>query len=180
MIYKYGTAGFRYQAVLLPKVVQRLGSAMAMIVNMYSPEAYGVMFTASHNPAADNGVKIVYRNGISLPQPHIDFLEHFVNMPEEECEQILSSPGFLESILTNDSDKYSCSADFNVLKEYINASVSAGYEVVSPPKKESVHRRNIVILARDTRDSGEALEKLFEYGFQRVSKDIEILKAGIF
>jgi phosphoacetylglucosamine mutase len=186
MIFQYGTAGFRYLSTYLPHIAYRIGAAMAMIVNMYSPEAYGIVFTASHNPWRDNGVKIVYRNGLMLPKQHVEFLEYFVNLSDEECHKILDTPGLLETVLSKENSRIAAEdKEIRTLKDLIDSAVNAGYDpslsILTSEEsieKKNNEKKNIVILARDTRESGEYLEQVFESGFKRVSSDIELLKAG--
>ncbi|CAJ0579235.1 unnamed protein product, partial [Mesorhabditis spiculigera] len=54
----YGTAGFRDRAETLPFVMFRVGFLAALRAKKFN-KTVGVMITASHNPACDNGVKIV-------------------------------------------------------------------------------------------------------------------------
>ena len=48
--YSYGTAGFRYDASLLPCVFVRMGIFSALRSASLGGEEVGVMITASHNP----------------------------------------------------------------------------------------------------------------------------------
>jgi len=57
--FQYGTAGFRMRADLLDYVVFVVGITAAMRSRKMSSHTIGVMITASHNKAEDNGVKIV-------------------------------------------------------------------------------------------------------------------------
>lgn len=43
----------------------------------------GVMISASHNPAADNGIKFFAHNGCKLPDELEDEIEHFLHNPEQ-------------------------------------------------------------------------------------------------
>jgi phosphoacetylglucosamine mutase len=63
----YGTAGFRTTAELLDSTVFRCGLLVGVRA-LLTQRACGVMVTASHNPVADNGVKLVEPGGEMLPQ----------------------------------------------------------------------------------------------------------------
>ncbi|KAI1261000.1 phosphoglucomutase/phosphomannomutase domain-containing protein [Xylariaceae sp. FL1019] len=83
-IYKYGTAGFRMNADLLDGVTFRVGLLAALRTRKLNGQAIGVMVTASHNPAVDNGVKIVDPMGDMLEQDWESFATDLVNAPSHE------------------------------------------------------------------------------------------------
>lgn len=65
----YGTAGFRAKADLLSSTVFRCGILMAMRA-LKTNKTTGICITASHNPAPDNGVKLVEPSGEMLLQEY--------------------------------------------------------------------------------------------------------------
>lgn len=83
-LYSYGTAGFRMKADLLGGVTFRVGLLAALRSRKMSGKAIGVMITASHNPAADNGVKVIDPMGEMLEQDWEALATKLVNCPSDE------------------------------------------------------------------------------------------------
>lgn len=82
--YTYGTAGFRMKADILDGVTFRVGLLAALRTRKMSGKAIGIMVTASHNPAPDNGVKVVDPMGEMLEQDWEAFATKLVNCPTDE------------------------------------------------------------------------------------------------
>ncbi|PHH78836.1 hypothetical protein CDD82_2815 [Ophiocordyceps australis] len=83
--YTYGTAGFRLKADLLPGIAFRVGLVAALRSRKLNGQAIGVMVTASHNPPADNGVKIVDPMGEMLEQEWEAYATRLVNCPSDQA-----------------------------------------------------------------------------------------------
>ncbi|KOS20442.1 Phosphoacetylglucosamine mutase [Escovopsis weberi] len=81
--YKYGTAGFRMKADLLSGVSFRVGLVAGLRSRKLNSQAIGVMITASHNPAPDNGIKIVDPAGEMLEQDWEAHATRLVNASSE-------------------------------------------------------------------------------------------------
>jgi len=64
--YQYGTAGFRTLGNVLDSVLFRVGILAGLRSQYLHGKTIGVMVTASHNPEADNGVKLVDPHGEML------------------------------------------------------------------------------------------------------------------
>ncbi|KAK4547644.1 hypothetical protein LTR36_000601 [Oleoguttula mirabilis] len=66
--FSYGTAGFRMRADLLDFVMYTVGILASLRSRKLNSNTIGIMITASHNPAEDNGVKLVDPMGEMLEQ----------------------------------------------------------------------------------------------------------------
>lgn len=75
--YSYGTAGFRYEASLLPCVFVRMGIFAALRSASLGGEEVGAMITASHNSEPDNGMKLADSHGGMMDA---DWEEHAVSL----------------------------------------------------------------------------------------------------
>lgn len=84
-VYKYGTAGFRMASDLLEGVTFRVGLLAALRSRKLGGSTIGVMVTASHNPAKDNGVKVVDPMGEMLEQEWESFATKLVNSASDEA-----------------------------------------------------------------------------------------------
>ncbi|KAJ4424806.1 Phosphoacetylglucosamine Mutase [Gnomoniopsis sp. IMI 355080] len=84
-VYKYGTAGFRMASDLLEGVTFRVGLLAALRSRKLGGSTIGVMVTASHNPAKDNGVKVVDPMGEMLEQEWESFATKLVNSSSDEA-----------------------------------------------------------------------------------------------
>jgi phosphoacetylglucosamine mutase len=79
----YGTAGFRSLAENLPSTVFRCGIIMAARA-FKTNKSTGICITASHNPAPDNGVKLVEPSGEMLCQEWEPYANKLANAETDE------------------------------------------------------------------------------------------------
>lgn len=82
----YGTAGFRCDASLLPKVVFRCGILMGL-KSHHQKKICGIMITASHNIDTDNGVKLIDSNGEMIDKKWQDYATFIVNSEDTYLDE---------------------------------------------------------------------------------------------
>jgi len=87
--YSYGTAGFRYEASLLPCAFVRMGIFAALRSASLGGEEVGVMITASHNAEPDNGLKFADSHGGMLDADWEQHAVSLVNAPDSKHALIL-------------------------------------------------------------------------------------------
>lgn len=86
----YGTAGFRALGDTLDYVLFRVGLVSSLKCTLLS-KTMGVMITASHNPAQDNGVKIIEPDGGMLSADWEQVVEKIVNTKNDKLlDEVLS------------------------------------------------------------------------------------------
>ncbi|CAI9756425.1 unnamed protein product [Fraxinus pennsylvanica] len=74
----YGTAGFRADSSLLESTLFRVG-ILAALRSVHTRSVTGLMITASHNQASDNGVKVADPSGGMLSQQWEPFADALAN-----------------------------------------------------------------------------------------------------
>ncbi|KAI7464751.1 N-acetylglucosamine-phosphate mutase [Hortaea werneckii] len=87
--FTYGTAGFRMRADLLDYIMYSVGVLAGLRSRKQASNTIGVMITASHNKAEDNGVKLVDQQGEMLEQDWEPWATEFANaMNGEELKSV--------------------------------------------------------------------------------------------
>lgn len=62
----YGTAGFRGKSTEVQEIIEPISLFLLVSSLNHNGDAFGIQFTASHNPSCDNGVKICEPQGDSI------------------------------------------------------------------------------------------------------------------
>ncbi|RHY30796.1 hypothetical protein DYB32_004041, partial [Aphanomyces invadans] len=84
----YGTAGFRDNADILGSTFHRMGM-LAVLRSKKEHKITGLMVTASHNAAPDNGVKLVDPDGGMLTQSWEKYAQQLANATTEKVVEVL-------------------------------------------------------------------------------------------
>ena len=84
--FAYGTAGFRTTATALRSTCFRAGAFAAARAMAHGGKTTGMVVTASHNPASDNGVKLVEPSGGTLPMALESVAEMLANAEDGDAE----------------------------------------------------------------------------------------------
>ncbi|KAI5284190.1 Phosphoacetylglucosamine Mutase, partial [Ascosphaera atra] len=87
-VFGYGTAGFRMKADLLNTVVFAVGLLAGLRSKKLNGQYIGVMITASHNPADDNGVKLVDPMGEMLEAEWESYATRLANAPLDQIADV--------------------------------------------------------------------------------------------
>lgn len=95
----YGTAGFRYDASILPPVMVRVG-VVATLRSLQKQAPVGVMVTASHNDESYNGVKIADPNGGMMESDGEALAVEIAN--ERDIERLLQKIKQLQTAFQSD------------------------------------------------------------------------------
>ncbi|KAL3138406.1 hypothetical protein ABBQ32_006202 [Trebouxia sp. C0010 RCD-2024] len=126
----YGTAGFRAVADRLPSTVYRCGLLMAAR-SLLLGDATGLVVTASHNPAQDNGVKLVDPSGYMLEQTweaHANKLAQCVDAQSlQSCLEGLMTD---ENIATGAAAKVLLACDTRPSSPALLAAAAAGVQAL--------------------------------------------------
>jgi phosphoacetylglucosamine mutase len=86
----YGTAGFRDNAEILGSTFHRMGM-LAVLRSKKEHKITGLMVTASHNVATDNGIKIVDPDGGMLAQSWEKYAVQLANATTEKMVEVLDN-----------------------------------------------------------------------------------------
>jgi phosphoacetylglucosamine mutase len=89
---KYGTAGFREKAAILDSTFFRMGM-LGILRSRQLEKTIGLMVTASHNAAPDNGIKMVDPDGGMLDA---SWEVHAYNLANATAEEV---PGVLDAVI---------------------------------------------------------------------------------
>jgi phosphoacetylglucosamine mutase len=95
----YGTAGFRARADILDSTFFRMGMLAALRSRARGGLWVGLMVTASHNPEADNGIKLIDCDGGMLAQSWERHATAVANAPDDGLGAALVSVAEEEGLI---------------------------------------------------------------------------------
>jgi phosphoacetylglucosamine mutase len=154
----YGTAGFRDDASLLSSTLLRVGM-LAALRSRKTGLAVGIVVTASHNAACDNGVKLVDPSGGMLDRSWEAAAEELANAPPQRVTAVLAALCAREGIVLPGEAQYRCWPQ----QQRRNSTTDVSSVSFREPS-DSTSKGPVVLIARDTRSSGESLAALAAEG----------------
>ncbi|KAI6190435.1 Phosphoacetylglucosamine mutase [Aphelenchoides bicaudatus] len=149
--FSYGTAGFRSKDTYMPFIAYRTGVFAGYRARKLG-KTIGLVITASHNPYADNGIKLVDPLGEMLNVAFEDQLTQLINKTDEDFEKAVmefekNSPAPNSNVLiqigwdTRPSSKYLASAASTAI-EQTGVKFIANGEVTTPQIHYKVRATN--------------------------------------
>ena len=125
-MYNYGTAGFRYNSKIILEIANKIavGCVQLLVDNKKYNNFLAIMITASHNPEADNGVKIVDKNGNMLDNEDEKKLENIVNNLDNHLELLQKIKPNVKIVIGRDTRNSGQS---------ISDELARGFHLVSSP-----------------------------------------------
>ena len=105
---KFGTSGFRLHGKLMPYITWRTSIFLGILSQSRPNEVFGMVITASHNPAKDNGIKILINNSHMLGKDFESNLEVFAHeiCLHKAVLNLLKSSFYKEFSIKNQNVKY--------------------------------------------------------------------------
>jgi len=128
MTYKYGTAGFRFNADEILKISQKIAIGCTSILSQKAchNNFLAIMITASHNPECDNGIKIINHQGQMIEQNDEQILEEIVNSNHQVLTdtilQLENNPPTIKILFGRDTRKSG---------KHIQSEMMKGFDQVS-------------------------------------------------
>ncbi|OAP56507.1 hypothetical protein AYL99_09686 [Fonsecaea erecta] len=186
--YEYGTAGFRMKAdVGLDHVIYTVG-LIAALRSKKRNATIGIMITASHNPAEDNGVKLVDPMGDMLEQSWEAYATVLANTPSEklgvEYEKLLN-----ETLISNISQfherpaKVVFARDTRASGPYLVTALKAALDAVNVEYADhglmTTPQLHYIVRCINTRNSPYAFGEPTEQGYyEKMAKAFKTIMHG--
>ena len=171
--YEYGTAGFRMNESLLDYVVFSVGMLAALRSKKLHGQTIGVMITASHNKAEDNGVKLVDPQGEMLDQDWEKYATYMANARTQE-EAANTYMWMIKEVIKTDKDVEAnviFARDTRPSGDRLTKALIAGLEVVDAKyvdyKMLTTPQLHYLVKATNTKNSSKPYGEVSEEGYYK-------------